>query len=86
MSELKPCPFCGHKIKTQLTDEEGNFRNKEYLNNPYSGVGYVLVHPKPKEFDCPIALGDDEQMGMYSYDTEEGAIEAWNRRAKNATD
>lgn len=39
--KLRPCPFCGGEAKLQLTDDEGNFKDESYLENPYSGVGYV---------------------------------------------
>jgi hypothetical protein len=31
IKELKPCPFCGKSIQVQLLDEEGNFREDDYL-------------------------------------------------------
>ena len=73
MAELKPCPFCGGKIKIVTT--------------MYGGLGYQLYHdilddPKKK---CPIAKHEGEgEMGMWIYDTIEEAIEAWNRRAEDA--
>lgn len=34
--KLRPCPFCGGEAKLQLTDDEGNFKDESYLENPYS--------------------------------------------------
>ena len=72
MAELKPCPFCGAKIKI--------------VTSSYGGHGYRLYHDitdDPTE-ECPIAGHEDEgEMGMWIYDTIEDAIEAWNRRAED---
>lgn len=72
MAELKPCPFCGNKIKIVVTH--------------YGGIGYQLYHEitdDPTE-QCPIAKHEGEgEMGIYIYDTKAEAIEAWNRRAND---
>lgn len=85
MSEikLKPCPFCGGEVRIQLTDEEGNWRDRSYLKEPYSGTGYELVHDTNNAEDgCPIATypEDERSLGIWNYDSEKSAIEAWNRR------
>lgn len=79
MAKLKRCPFCGGDFKIQLTDEEGNFRNDDYLNYPYSGIGYVVTHPVQWD-SCPIATEDDATLGNIIYETAEEAIEAMNTR------
>ena len=85
ISEIKllPCPFCGGKARIQLTDEEGNWRERSYLQNPYSGIGYVLIHTNNAEDECPIATysEDETSLGIWNYDSEKSAVEAWNRRA-----
>lgn len=81
MSKLKPCPFCGRMPYIQLTDDEGNHRPQSYLDDPYSGIGYVLCHPQADETDeCPIATEPGGDLGEWIYDTPEEAAEAWNRR------
>lgn len=77
MTELKNCPFCGEKPWLQLTDSEGNFRSLSYLDEPYSGEGYVLLHIPNK---CPIGCNKGEPLGQLIYDTETEAIQAWNTR------
>lgn len=81
--ELKPCPFCGGAVRLQLTDAEGNWRDKSYLEYPYSGIGYVLVHDtNNSEDECPIATyaEDETSLGRWMYNSEKSAEEAWNRR------
>lgn len=82
--KLKPCPFCGNKIKLIVCDDEGNIHYETgYENNPWSGIGYKLCHEiddDPNQ-DCPIAgYKGQGEMGIYIYDTREDAIEAWNKR------
>ena len=81
-NKLRPCPWCKKVPKIQLTDAEGNFRSESYLDDSYSGVGYALVHMTEDPDDkCPIATVDEETiLGGMIYDTEEEAIDAWNRR------
>ena len=77
--ELRACPWCKKVPKIQLTDAEGNFRNESYLDDPYSGVGYALIHTTNDLDDkCPIATVDEYILGEMTYDTKEEAIAAWN--------
>lgn len=72
MIELKPCPFCGGRIKIVTTQ--------------YGGIGYQLYHDVTSDPTgiCPIARHEGEgEMGVWIYDTRNEAIEAWNRRADN---
>ena len=78
---LRPCPFCGGEARLQLTDDEGNFQDESYLENPYSGVGYVIMHDISNSTShCPIATDSDSSQGIYIYASKEAAINAWNGR------
>lgn len=74
--KLKPCPFCGGKSKIVQCDDEGNVRGEEYESNPWSGLGYRVVHESD---DCPISTGEDAYNLIY--DSREEAESHWNRRA-----
>lgn len=78
---LLPCPFCGGEASIGLTDEEGNRRGGDYLNDPWYGVGFPIIHEEKHNKDCPIATHEDELLGSFLYDTKEEAITAWNTRA-----
>jgi hypothetical protein len=71
MAELKPCPFCGGKVSIVLS---------------YSGLGFMLHHAHEENPGCPIASYECDGGilgGVYIYDTEEQATEAWNKRDEN---
>ena len=80
--KLKPCPFCGGGATIVICDDEGNLRDETYLENPYSGLGYFIIHDETQQKgDCPIARYVDEPQGKWIYETAEDAIKAWNTRA-----
>ncbi len=86
MDDLKSCPFCGGKVSLVLCDDEGNLHGEAYRERPYSGVGFMLRHTHEENPSCPIASYECDGGilgGVYIYDTEERAAEAWNRRAEN---
>ena len=83
MAELKSCPFCGGKVKFLLLDDEFNIKDEEYAKKPWSGLQYGLYHSVEENEDCPIATEEGAMLGMYGYDTQQEAAEAWNRRADN---
>ena len=83
MSEIEPCPFCGGEARIAVCDDEGNIHNEsEYEQNPWSGLGYQIVHSVEENKDCPIAKygEDDAIMGIFIFDTREEAIAKWNHR------
>ena len=85
MNDLKPCPFCGGKVSLVLCDDEGNLHDEAYREHPYSGLGFMLHHAHEENPECPIASYECDGGilgGVHIYDTEEQAIEAWNRRAE----
>lgn len=68
------------------SDDEGNIEyDPEYEKSPWSGLGYRITHSHGENINCPIAeYGVDEAfIGVFIYDTEQEAAEAWNRRADN---
>ena len=76
MSKLLPCPFCGGMTKVVQCDDEGNVRGEEYESNPWSGLGYRIVHESD---DCPIYTCEDGYNLIY--DSREEAENHWNSRA-----
>lgn len=86
MDELKPCPFCGGEVSLVLCDGEGNLHDEAYREHPYSGLGFMLHHAHEENPGCPIASYECDGGilgGVYIYDTEEQATEAWNKRDEN---
>lgn len=81
---FKPCPFCGGKVELSISDHEGNDKNEEYENDPWSGLSFKFQHPYEENEDCPIANNGpgEDSVGVYLYDSREEAIESWNKRVK----
>lgn len=69
------CKYCGGEILPQLIDDEGNFRNEDYLLDPYSGIWYVPIHDITENPSCPIAM--DEELGYWLYKTKKELAEAF---------
>ena len=82
MGIIKPCPFCGGSVDIAILDDEFNIHGEDYEESPYSGLQYGLVHEERHNNRCPIATGQGELLGVWSYDSREEAIEAWNRRGE----
>lgn len=76
------CPFCGGVVRIAVCDDEGNLHPEEYENDPWSGIGYMLMHEEkdvPKGKLCPIATFDDDDkcQGIHIYDSRDEAYSAW---------
>lgn len=75
MSELKPCPFCGGEMKTDVVTFD-----VEFYEPPYEQ--WYLEHidlDTAADEHCPIPTTDT------FYETEAEAIEAWNTRVETVT-
>ena len=76
MTELKPCPFCG---KTNLfvgTEEEIELQDEEDENYRVNSHTYCVC--------CDMHKGGCGASSGFRFTVDE-AIEAWNRRADDAT-
>lgn len=80
--QLKLCPFCGGNVSLGIRDDEGNHRNEDYENDPYSGLTFTILHDHESNKDCPIAKykEDGGMMGVYLYESRHEAMQAWNKR------
>ena len=86
MKKLHPCPFCGTVPKIIITDDEGNPRNTDYLNDTWSGIAFGIRHDVVKE--CPISFGNEDDadcipMGNRLYNTPDELVETWNSAIQN---
>lgn len=82
---IKPCPWCGKIPVIVPCDDEGNIHTEEgYEENPWSGLGYLILHEQPYDIKCVIAThpADGTALGRTIYDSREDAIAAWNSRMK----
>lgn len=76
--------FNGGEARIQVTDDKGNLKSESYLEDPYSGVGYVIIHDISNSTDsCLIATNLDEIQGCYIYTSKQEAIDAWNKRVND---
>lgn len=65
---------------------KGIYMMRHIENIPYSGLGFMLHHAHEDNPECPIASYECDGGilgGVYIYDTEEQAVEAWNRRVND---
>lgn len=68
MDKLKPCPWCNQQVHILRIDHPRLYRPS--CNHPYC----VMCNT------CDLLFGFDEDYGGI-FDTEQEAIDAWNRRA-----
>ncbi len=80
MDKKLTCPFCGREVRIVVCDDEGNIHPDEYEDDPWSGLGYMLVHEEADGVQCPIATEPDEPLGRLIYDSREEAADTWNKR------
>ena len=69
MAELKPCPFCGSEAKI--------LKAKANASGTRFAFWVQCTNTELEECVCAPFTRD--------YETEKGAVEAWNRRAENDT-
>jgi len=79
-AKLLPCPFCGSKVEIALCDDEGNFKPLHYLEDPYSGTSFAIVHPLSP--DCLLHCKPSvwSSVGQFQYDELSELIQSWNHR------
>ena len=86
---LLPCPFCGFQPQIIVCDDEGNIKRnpEEYLEDPWSGLSFALIHPIDEGHFCPVATDrdDDVVLGNYLYGSLDEIIENWNKRLTSPT-
>jgi hypothetical protein len=80
--KLKPCPFCGQEVDIGISDDEGNYRDEEYENDPWSGLSFTLIHEHEDSVECPIATHHQEILGSRLYESREEVTRAWNKRSE----
>lgn len=80
INKLKTCPFCGEEVFIGISDDEGNQRDEEYEDDPWSGLTYTLIHEYKNGVECPIATHEEELLGCLLYESRQEAIEVWNGR------
>ena len=81
-SRLKPCPFCGGEFEIQVTDDEGNFHDEDYIKNPWSGLWYEILHDVDKYPECLISRYSDESLGHIAANSVDYLVKQWNKRSK----
>lgn len=82
MKDKMICPFCGGEVHIVVCDDDANIhREKGYEEDPWNGLGYVLIHKQedvPNNIYCPIATyADEDFIGGLIYDTREEAVKIW---------
>ena len=73
MEELKPCPFCGAKVK--LRKEAMWWDNRGYKDC----YRYAISCP---ECGCALAMRNNDTISRTDSEAKRNAIKAWNRRVK----
>lgn len=76
MTKLKPCPFCGGRMLFVGTVAETEMTPPDHPDFNCDSNQYNVV--------CDFTAGGCGASSGKGYESEEEAIEAWNRRADNA--
>ena len=75
------CPFCGEEIEIGITDDEGNERDWEYEQEPWSGLGFVPIHLHDRDRDCPISTHEGEILGCLIYNSRAELVKAFTKES-----
>jgi hypothetical protein len=81
MIEMKPCPFCGHKVDLENPDtlyEDGWGWLEVNGLRSYHRIGHVPDGQECYAMHCPISAGGCG--AEISGDSKQEAIEKWNKR------
>lgn len=77
---LDTCPFCGKRVEIAILDAEGNPRDLDYLDEPWSGLSFSLSHRENKECVLYADPCDEQYVGNHIYDDLGELVEVWNNR------
>ena len=82
------CVACPNRCPKEMTysTSDHTVQDEAYREHPYSGLGFMLHHAHEENPECPISSYECDGGilgGVYIYDTEEQAAEAWNRRVEH---
>ena len=77
---LDTCPFCGKRVEIAIRDDEGNPRDLDYLQDPWSGLSFSISHRENKDCILNADPSDWEYVGHMLYDNLAELVDAWNTR------
>ena len=82
-ARLEPCPFCGQSVEIGICDDEGNPHDREYLDDPWSGLSFGITHMKDEECLLNCRGDDDEFVGSRLFKSLDDLVRAWNHRHRD---
>lgn len=77
---LDTCPVCGKRVEIAILDDEGNPRDLDYLQDPWSGLSFSISHRENKDCILHADPSDGEYVGHKLYDNIDELVDAWNTR------